>query len=136
VWRQSRTRGSGADEGVRPTGHAFVLWGVEDHIRRRTTIQAFGLYPESGRGNCGSLVRNVPGGLLDEMKDHSLQAITQELIVRVDEADCSVGRSPGPQPTPRRPESLVGHEGRTRGAGADTGARREPQVNRPPAVFP
>ena len=76
-----------AARGGSATGHAFVLWGIEDHIRRRSTIQAFGLYPDGSRGNCSSLVRNVPGGLLDEMKNHSFQAITQELIVRVDEAD-------------------------------------------------
>jgi hypothetical protein len=76
-----------AARGGSATGHAFVLWGIEDHIRRRTTIQAFGLYPDGSRGNCSSLVRTVPGGLLDEMKNHSFQAITEELIVRVDEAD-------------------------------------------------
>jgi hypothetical protein len=76
-----------AARGGSATGHAFVLWGIEDGIRRRTTIQAFGLYPDSSRGNCSTLVRTVPGGILDEMKNHSLQAITEELIVRVDEAD-------------------------------------------------
>jgi hypothetical protein len=76
-----------AARGGSATGHAFVLWGVEDTVRRRTTIQAFGLYPDGSRGNCSSLVRTVPGGILDEMKNHSFQAITQELIVRVDEAD-------------------------------------------------
>ncbi len=76
-----------AARGGSATGHAFVLWGIEDSVRRRTTIQAFGLYPDGSRGNCSSLVRSVPGGLLDEMKNHSFQAITQELIVRVDEAD-------------------------------------------------
>lgn len=69
------------------TGHAFVLWGVEDHVRRRSTIRAFGLYPDGGGANCGALARNVSGGILDEMKNHSFQAITQQLIVRVDEAD-------------------------------------------------
>ncbi len=89
--RTQRTRKSFyvilAARGGSATGHAFVLWGIEDGIRRRTTIQAFGLYPDSSRGNCSTLVRTVPGGILDEMKNHSLQAITEELIVRVDEAD-------------------------------------------------
>ena len=76
-----------AARGGSATGHAFVLWGIEDNVRRRTTIQAFGLYPDGSRGNCSTLVRTVPGGILDEMKTHSYQAITQELIVRVDEAD-------------------------------------------------
>jgi hypothetical protein len=48
-----------AARGGSATGHAFVLWGIEDHIRRRTTIQAFGLYPDGSRGNCSSLVRTV-----------------------------------------------------------------------------
>jgi hypothetical protein len=76
-----------AARGGSATGHAFVLWGIEDHIRRRTTIQAFGLYPDGSRGNCSTLVRTVPGGIADEMKNHSFQAITEELIVRVDEAE-------------------------------------------------
>jgi hypothetical protein len=71
-----------------------VLWGVEDSVRRRTTIQAFGLYPDGSSRNCGALGRTVPGGILDEMQNHSFQAITDELIVRVDEADLKVGRSP------------------------------------------
>jgi len=76
-----------AARGGSATGHAFVLWGVEDTLRRRSTIKAFGLYPDGTRGNCSTLVRTVPGGILDEMKNHSFQAITEELIVRVDEAD-------------------------------------------------
>jgi hypothetical protein len=76
-----------AARGGSATGHAFVLWGVEDSVRRRTTIQAFGLYPDGSGGNCSALVRTVPGGILDDMKNHSYQAITEELIVRVDESD-------------------------------------------------
>jgi hypothetical protein len=64
-----------------------VLWRVEDNVLRRSTIQAFGLYPDGIRGNCSKLVRPVPGGIVDEMQNHSFQAITEELIVRVDEAD-------------------------------------------------
>lgn len=81
-----------AARGGSATGHAFVLWGVEDNIRRRSTIRAFGLYPDGSRDNCATLVRTasggiVRGGILDEMKNHSFQAITEELILRVDEAD-------------------------------------------------
>jgi hypothetical protein len=76
-----------AARGGSATGHAFVLWGIEDGVRRRTTIQAFGLYPDSSRGNCSTLVRTVPGGIVDEMQNHSFQAITEELILRVDEED-------------------------------------------------
>jgi hypothetical protein len=76
-----------AARGGSATGHAFVLWGIEDNVRRRSTIRAFGLYPDGRGANCVALVRTVPGGILDEMKNHSFQAITQELIVRVDEAD-------------------------------------------------
>jgi hypothetical protein len=75
-----------AARGGSATGHAFVLWGVEDSVRRKTTIQAFGLYPEGSR-DCSALVRTLPGGMLDEMQNHSFQAITEQLIVRVDEAD-------------------------------------------------
>jgi len=75
-----------AARGGSATGHAFVLWGIEDGVRHRSTLQAFGLYPD-GRASCSALVRTVPGGILDEMKNHSFQAITQELIVRVDEVD-------------------------------------------------
>jgi hypothetical protein len=76
-----------AARGGSATGHAFVLWGIEDSVRRRSTIQAFGLYPVGSRGNCSAAVWTVPGGILDEMKNHSFQAITEELIVRVDEAE-------------------------------------------------
>jgi hypothetical protein len=56
-------------------------------VRHRTTVRAFGLYPEGSSTNCSSLVRTVPGGILDELQTHSFQGITQELIVRVDEGE-------------------------------------------------
>jgi hypothetical protein len=74
-----------ASRGGSATGHAFVVWGVEDAKRRRTTVRALGLYPESSGPNCGALVRNIPGGMLDELQTHSFQGIDQALIVRVDE---------------------------------------------------
>lgn len=74
-----------ASRGGSATGHAFVVWGVEDARRRRTTVRAFGLYPDSS-ATCSSVVRTVPGGILDELQTHSFQGITEELIVRVDES--------------------------------------------------
>ena len=76
-----------ASRGGSATGHAFVVWGLEDARHHRTTVRARGLYPEASGTNCSSLVRTVPGGTLDELQTHSFQGITQELIVRVDEAD-------------------------------------------------
>ena len=76
-----------ASRGGSATGHAFVVWGIEDGVHKRSTIQAFGLYPESDRDNCSSVVRTVPGRIQDELRNHSVQSITQELIVRVDESD-------------------------------------------------
>src|SRR5260370_710683 len=75
-----------ASRGGSATGHAFVVWGMEDDVRQRSTIKAFGLYPESEGNNCSSAVRTVPGRVLDELANHSVQGITQELIVRVDES--------------------------------------------------
>jgi hypothetical protein len=76
-----------ASRGRSATGHSFVIWGVEDATRKRSTVQALGLYPEKSAPSCGSLTSNVPGLLLDELATHSLEAVDQELIVRVDEAD-------------------------------------------------
>jgi hypothetical protein len=75
-----------ASRGGSPTGHAFVVWGIEDARQHRTTVRARGLYPDGNGANCSALVRNVPGGMLDELQTHSFQGIDQELIVRVDEA--------------------------------------------------
>ena len=76
-----------ASRGGSATGHAFVVWGVEDGERRQSTIQAFGLYPENEGTNCSSVIRTVPGRVMDELANHSVQSITMELIVRVDESD-------------------------------------------------
>jgi len=69
------------------TGHAFIVWGVEDGVRRKSSIRALGLYPEGEGTNCSSVVRTVPGRVMDELINHSVQGITEQLIVRVDEAD-------------------------------------------------
>jgi hypothetical protein len=76
-----------ASRGGSTTGHAFVVWGLEDSVHRRSTIRAFGLYPENDGTNCSSAVRTVPGRVMDELLNHSVQSINQQLIVRVDEAD-------------------------------------------------
>ena len=76
-----------ASRGGSSTGHAFVVWGLEDGVRRKSTIRAFGLYPENDGTNCSSAVRTVPGRVMDELLNHSVQSINQQLIIRVDEAD-------------------------------------------------
>jgi hypothetical protein len=76
-----------ASRGGSATGHAFVVWGIEDGRRHRTTVTALGFYPEGSDGaSCGSSLRTVRGDVLDELRTHSFQSIDQELIVRVDEA--------------------------------------------------
>jgi hypothetical protein len=74
-----------ASRGGSSTGHAFVVWGIEDARRRRTTVRALGLYPEGSTTSCSAPPRTIPGGLLDELKTHSFQSIDRALIVRVDE---------------------------------------------------
>jgi len=76
-----------ASRGGSATGHALVVWGIEDGIKRRSSIRALGLYPEGEGTNCSSVVRTVPGRVMDELINHSVQGITEELVVRVDEAD-------------------------------------------------
>jgi len=75
-----------AARGGSATGHAFVLWGVEDGIHKRSTIKAYGLYPENEKDACSSAIRKVPGAVVDESTNHGIANITDELIVRVDEA--------------------------------------------------
>jgi hypothetical protein len=76
-----------ASRGGSATGHALVVWGIEDGVRRKSSIRALGLYPEGEGTNCSSVVRTVPGRVMDELINHSVQGITEQLIVRVDEAD-------------------------------------------------
>jgi hypothetical protein len=78
-----------ASRGGSSTGHALIVWGTEDDVTQRSTIKALGLYPEGEResDNCGSAVRRVPGRIMDELHNHSVQGITQQLIVRVNEED-------------------------------------------------
>jgi hypothetical protein len=67
------------------TGHAFVVWGIEDGVRRCSSVKAFGLYPESDSGNCRTAFGTVSGHLVDEKINHSVGKIAAELIVQVDE---------------------------------------------------
>ena len=67
------------------TGHAFVVWGIEDGVRRRSTVKAFGLYPESDSGACRTAFGTVSGHLVDEKINHGMGKIAAELIVQVDE---------------------------------------------------
>jgi hypothetical protein len=74
-----------AARGGSATGHAFVMWGVEDSVRKRSTIRAFGLYPESDQNACRSAFGKIAGTIVDESSNHSIVNITDELIVQVDE---------------------------------------------------
>jgi hypothetical protein len=76
-----------ASRGRSATGHSFVIWGVEDATRKRSTVEALGLYPEKSAPSCSALTSNVPGLLLDELATHSVEVVDRELIVRVDEVD-------------------------------------------------
>ncbi len=99
-----------ASRGRSTTGHAFVIWGVEDGVQNRSTIQALGLYPESDEPSCGSLRGKVPGVLLDELATHSVEAVDQELIVRVDEADFARALQVARQWNCRHEFSLLSHD--------------------------
>jgi hypothetical protein len=74
-----------AARGGSATGHAFVMWGVEDSVQKRSTIRAFGLYPESDQNACRSAFGRIAGTIVDESVNHSMIDITDELIVKVDE---------------------------------------------------
>src|SRR5258708_1189433 len=74
-----------AARGGSATGHAFVMWGVEDSVRKRSTIRSFGLYPETDQNACRSAFGKIAGTIVDESVNHSIAHITDELIVQVDE---------------------------------------------------
>src|SRR5260370_18998830 len=61
------------------TGHAFVVWGIEDGVRRCTSVKAFGLYPQSDSGTCRTAFGTVSGHLVDEKINHSMGKIAAEL---------------------------------------------------------
>jgi hypothetical protein len=78
-----------ASRGGSSTGHAFVVWGIEDDRRKMSSVEALGLYPENDASNCAALIHAVSGSgrVMDEMLNHSVQGITYALIVKVDERD-------------------------------------------------
>ena len=78
-----------AARGGSSTGHAFVVWGIEDGRRRKSSVEALGLYPENDASNCAALMHAVSGSgrVMDEMLNRSVQATTYGLIVKVDERD-------------------------------------------------
>jgi hypothetical protein len=78
-----------ASRGGSSTGHAFVVWGIEDGARKMSSMEALGLYPENEVTDCATLIHTVSGSgrVMDEMLNHSVQSITYALIVKVDERD-------------------------------------------------
>ncbi|MUG92096.1 hypothetical protein F7734_06345 [Scytonema sp. UIC 10036] len=66
--------------GGSPTGHAFIIWGVEDNNKLISAQEAFGFYPSQGTGVFGS----VPGSVKDEALSEKMNFITDRLIVQVD----------------------------------------------------
>jgi hypothetical protein len=60
--------------------------GIEDGVRKRSTIQAYGLYPESDQNACRPAFGTVAGTVVDERTHHGIVDITDELIVQVDES--------------------------------------------------
>ena len=78
-----------AARGGSSTGHAFVVWGIEDDRRKMSSVEALGLYPENDSSNCAALMHAVSGSgrVMDEMLNHSVQGITYALILKVDERD-------------------------------------------------
>jgi hypothetical protein len=78
-----------ASRGGSSTGHAFVVWGIEDGARKMSSMEALGLYPENEVADCATLIHTVSGSgrVMDEMLNHSVQSITYALIVKVDERD-------------------------------------------------
>jgi hypothetical protein len=82
-----------ASRGGSSTGHAFVVWGIEDNARKLSSIEALGLYPENDSEQCSTAVRTVSGRVMDEMANHSVQSISYALIIRVDESDFKRSRN-------------------------------------------
>src|SRR5271163_4521723 len=50
-----------ASRGGSATGHAFVIWGLEDDAQKRSSVQALGWYPEKDAPRCDSFTGKVPG---------------------------------------------------------------------------
>ena len=58
------------------TGHAFVIFGIEDHQKKMSISSAFGFYPKNGKG----IVEAVPGKIAKELFSSK---ISSKLIVKV-----------------------------------------------------
>jgi hypothetical protein len=101
-----------ASRGGSSTGHAFVVWGIEDGARKMSSIEALGLYPESDGANCAALMHSVSGSgrVMDEMANHSVQGITYALIVKVDESDFRRSRTVAREWDCRHQFSLLGRD--------------------------
>lgn len=78
---ESRYRIVFAARGGTLTGHAFVAWCVEDSTKRMSIQDAFGFYPESGKGVLGE----VPGKIVDEFQGGGVRSASDQLIVCVGE---------------------------------------------------
>ena len=79
------------------TGHAFVVWGIEDTRAQKSSYTAFGMYPKdptkTGDKNAafGAVPKEIlieifggPGEIRDEATMHSIGGMTNDLIVEVD----------------------------------------------------
>jgi len=42
------------------TGHAFVVWGIEDDSQKMSSIEALGLYPENDFQQCSTVLALLP----------------------------------------------------------------------------
>jgi hypothetical protein len=101
-----------ASRGGSATGHAFVVWGLEDPARKMSSMEALGLYPENDVADCTTLIHSVSGSgrVMDEMVNHSVQGITYALIVKVDEGDFRRSRRVAREWDCRHKFSLLGRD--------------------------
>lgn len=63
------------------TGHAFVVWGMEDAQKAMSSQEGHGFYSKNGEAG---LFGPVPGELKDEAVKKSISQISDRLIVEVD----------------------------------------------------
>jgi len=62
-----------------PVGHAFVIWGSDDADKQMCVQNAFGLYPQKGKGVFGE----VAGEIANESLKGGMSKISDRLIVIV-----------------------------------------------------
>jgi hypothetical protein len=101
-----------ASRGGSSTGHAFVVWGIEDPLGKMSSVEALGLYPAKDVADCNTLIHSVSGSgrVMDEMLNHSVQSITYALIVKVDESDFKRSRRVAREWDCRHEFSLLGRD--------------------------